>query len=528
MARRVTGLLSPSEEEDLSRHLADCEGCRGESARLKKLVAVLGAFPEEDWSEAPRKVGVRGSFWMPIAAAILMAVGITVAAPWMGTRPRLEGEFARGTDGTWTAAGASSAVEIAGHRCVCRKDTRIRLAGPKELVLEEGRLDVSGIGREFRVGTPLGPVDVLGTDFVVEVKTVKKGSIAGGVVVGILVSSGVVSYADLRLERGQAAVAETDTPARRVDSKALDNRLRIVQENGRDLERKLAALEFEKSKLAGDLAAVQSGKPPAAAVKLTPEDRRERFRRLARLFVRQNAPYQVEIPETLPDGKTEVVVSTDRTVDAKMMAEALAAANDLGVPIFTLSPALVHPEFAQELFLQMLEGKGGADAVPQAPVEAAVQQAYASVREPYEFAFDKNLAALQAFGRALDQLANGLSPDRAAKLYEAASWLIGTEAAPIATPVPAAGVASLEASATAFADSLGKVLGVDESQTQLLRTMVTEWYPSLMKDPLPEKPTYRDRLQATLRARERTVELARRLATAMPDKKFRIEQVFSW
>ena len=54
MARRVTGLLAPSEEEELSRHLADCEGCRGESARLKTLVSVLGAFPEEDWSEVPR------------------------------------------------------------------------------------------------------------------------------------------------------------------------------------------------------------------------------------------------------------------------------------------------------------------------------------------------------------------------------------------------------------------------------------------------------------------------------------------
>ena len=58
--------------------------------------------------------------------------------------------------------------------------------------------------------------------------------------------------------------------------------------------------------------------------------------------------------------------------------------------------------------------------------------------------------------------------------------------------------------------------------------MVTEWYPSLLKDPLPEKMTFRDRLQATLRARERTTELARRLATAMPDKKVRLEQLFAW
>ncbi|RPH47084.1 MAG: hypothetical protein EHM91_06515, partial [Planctomycetota bacterium] len=393
MARRVTGLLSASEEEELSRHLAACEGCRGESARLKKLVAVLGAFPEEDWSEAPRKAPVRRSLWMPLAAAILLAIGVSVAAPLLGARPRLQGDFVRGSDGIWSASDGSVAVEIAGHRCVCRKDTRLRLEGPKQLFLEEGRLDVSGSGREFRIGTPLGPIDVLGTDFVVEVKAVKKGSIAGGVVVGILVSSGVVSHADLRIERGQAAVAETGKPARRVDSRALDHRLRTVQENARDLERKLAAVEFEKSKLAADLAAAQSGKPPASAVKLTPADRRERFRSLARLFVRENAPYEIELPETLPDGKTEVVVSTERSVDAKMMQEALTAANDLGIPIFSTASALVYPEFAQEVLLEMLQGKDGTEAVDRSLVEAAVQQAYASLKESYEFSFEKSLAA---------------------------------------------------------------------------------------------------------------------------------------
>src|SRR5262245_57751732 len=166
VARRVTGLLSASEEEDLSRHLAECAGCRGESARLKRLVSVLNAFPEEDWTEAPRKARSKGAAWMPFAAALLVAVGILAALPLLKSRPVLEGEFGRAADGSWSGSGA---VEIAGHRCVCRKDTRFRLVGSKELFLEEGRLDVSGSGREFRIGTPLGPVDVLGTDFVVEV-----------------------------------------------------------------------------------------------------------------------------------------------------------------------------------------------------------------------------------------------------------------------------------------------------------------------------------------------------------------------
>ncbi len=524
MARRVTGLLSPSEEEELSRHLADCEGCRGESARLKKLVAVLSAFPEEDWSEAPRKVRVRGPLWMPIAAAVLMAVGMTIAAPLMGPRPRLEGEFTRGADGTWTAGGASSAVEIAGHRCVCRRDTRIRLAGPKELVLEEGRLEVSGSGREFRVGTPLGPVDVLGTDFVVEVKTVKKGSIAGGVVVGILVSSGVVSYADLRLERNQAAVAETGKPARRVDARALDDRLRAVQGNARDLERKLAALEFEKSRLAGDLAAAQSGKPPAAAVKLTPADRRERYRRVARMFVRQNSPVKVEVDPEPKEGRQEVIVTREQEADAVVISEALMAANDLGVSIFTIAGTLVQPEFAEAVLLEML---GGDEAVHRAPAEAAVRQAYGSINPSYEYAFERNLAAIQAFTKAIDQLGAGLPPERAGKLYDGAAYLIGSAAISSLQPSPGTET-SPEAIARNFADALGKAIGVDEAQAAVLRSTVTEWYPSAVRHALPEKPTSRELIQSMVLARERQVELARRLATAMPDKKDRIEKLFSW
>jgi hypothetical protein len=524
MARRVTGLLAASEEEDLSRHLADCAGCRGESARLMKLVAVLGAIPEEDWSEAPRKVRPRGAVWMPLAAAVLVAVGVSVAAPFLGARPRLEGDFVRGSDGTWSAANASAAVEMAGHRCVCRKDTRIRLVGPKELFLEEGRLDVSGSGREFRIGTPLGPVQVVGTDFVVEVKTVKKGSIAGGVIVGILVSSGVVSYADLRLERGQAAIEETGRRARPVDPRALENRLRVVQENGRDLERKLAALEFEKAKLAADLAAAQSGKLPAAAVKLTSEDRRDRFRKMARMFVRENAPYQVE--HSHGDGKDEGVVSTDRDVDPKVMTEALSAANDLGIPIFSLASALVHPEFANEVLVALLQGKEGSEAVHRSLAEAAVQQGYASIKESYEFEFEKSLAALQAFGRALDQVSGCLPPERAARLYESAMWLVSSG---LPTIAPSSGTNyTPEAMAGAFADALRKSLEVDDAQAPILRQAVTEWYPSRLRDALPEKPTSRELVHAILRSRERNAELARRLIAVFPDRKGAIEKLFSW
>ncbi len=525
MARRVTGLLAPSEEEELSRHLADCDGCRVESARLKKLVAVLGSIPEEDWSETPQKIRPRGAVWMPLAAAILVAVGVSVAAPFLGPRPRLEGDFARNADGAWSSTGTSSVVEIAGHRCICRKDTRIRLVGPKELFLEEGRLDVSGSGREFRIGTPLGPVEVLGTDFVVEVKTVKKGSIAAGVVVGVLVSSGVVSYADLRLQRGQAAVAETGKPARRVDPRALEDRLRLVQENGRDLERKLAALEFEKSRLAADLAAAQSGKPPAAAIKLSPEDRRERFRRMARMFVREHAPYTVEIPEHDHD-KAEVIVSTERSVDHKVMSEALMAANELGIPLFSTAAALVHPEFAQAVLLEVLQGKDGAQAVDRSLVEAAVQQAYGSMKETYEYSFEKSLAALQAFGRALDQLNGSLPPERMAKTYAAAQWMVSS-GIPVIAPLP--GTASTpEAMAGAYADALGKAIGTDEAQAPILRQTVTEWYPTKLRDALPEKPTSRELIQGILRSRERNADLARRLIAAFPDKRSTIEKTFSW
>lgn len=521
MALRVTGPLSPSEEEGVSRHLAECAACRVESARLKRLVSVLQAVPEEEWSRPPKTATPKKSFGMAVAAGVLFAIGASLAAPRWGERPALEGDFVQ--DGaTWTASTSSSAVALAGHRCVCRKGTRIRIAGPKELELESGRVEVSGEGGKFRIGTPLGRVDVLGTEFSVEVMPVKKSAV-GGFLVGVFVTSGVVSYGDLRLERGQAAVAETGKAPRKVQGRDLEQRLRTAQEAGRTLERKLAALDFEKARLTAELAAVQTGTPVPAPAKLTPEDRRGRFRRLARLFVSAR-PREVPAP---PPDDPDAPMSARGSLDPKMLAEAVAAANELNVTIFAPGGSLAYREFAQELLLEMLESHGAVADAYRAKVEAAVAQAYGPVKDTYEFSFEKNQAVVQALGRAIDLLENTLDPKAMDDIARLAVEMIGSGALPSfssgagQSPTP-------EGIATMVGSLLTKSLGLEESQAPLLQAVVAEWMPSVLAEVLPENPGGRDLLRYSLRSRDRSFELARRLAAKFPDKKGQIESLFSW
>jgi hypothetical protein len=515
--------LPSSEEEELARHLAECDGCRVESARMKRLVSVLHSFPEEDWSRPLPAMKRTPPIWMAVAAAVLFALGVFLAVPRWGSRPTLEGDFVQGPDGTWTASGASSAVDLADHRCACRKGTRIRISGRRELQLDSGRLDVTGQGGKFAIGTPLGRIDVLGTDFTVEVMPMKKaGTIGGGFLVGVFVSSGVVSYADLRVEPGQAVVAETGKPARKVQGRELEHRLRTAQEAGRDLERKLAALDFERSRLAGELAAAQGGKPAPAPAKLTPEDRRERFRRLARHYVRDQGVGTIP-----PEGDDPEAVAAKNRLDQNILAEAVAAANDLGVPVFSASSILIHREFAQELLLEALEMSGGSKETHRALIDAAVEQAYATLKESSEFGFEKSLAALQAFGRAIDRLENGLPAKEMEGVVRVASAMMGagplpsfsTGAAQSFTPDGVAGV---------YSSILVKNMGLEENQAPIVQAAVNEWMPSVMADTYPDNVGKREHLRYMLRARERTVTLARRLIAKFPDKKERIEAIFSW
>jgi len=524
MALRVTGPLAPSEEEGLSRHLAECDGCRTESARLKRLVSVLTSFPEAEESRPARSAKPKPPIWLAVAAAVLFALGVTLAAPRWSDRPTLEGDFAQGADGTWTASSASSAVDLAGHRGVCRKGTRFRIAGAREIELESGRLDVTGLGGKFRVGTPLGRVEVLGTEFTVEVIPVKKvGALGGGFLVGVFVTSGVVSYGDLRLERGQAAVAETGKSPRKVQARELDHRLKTSQDSGRDFERKLAALEFEKARLAADLEAARSGKPGPAPSKLTPADRRERFRRLARFW----ASEQLREPERIPDEEDEAVAKSRSGMDQKVMAEAVAAANELGVPLFSPSGVLFHREFAQELLMQVLDGKDGQENVHRALVEAAVQQAYEPLQESYEFRFEKTLAALQAFARTIDRLEASLPAKAMEGVAHLASEFIGSVGIP-SFSAEAGKTFGRDGVALTYSSMLAKNLGLEEPQTPILQAAINEWIPAVMADLYPDNVGEREMVRYTLRARERTVELARRLVAKFPDKREKIESLFGW
>ena len=538
LGRREAGLLDAGAAEDLSRHLAACDGCRAFSARMRKLVAVLEEYPEV--RQLPKRSGFRRlsrSRVAAIAAALLMAVLVPTIGPLVGPRTVLEGGFDVPSRGVVVARDSSSSLVAHDHRMRLRKGTRVRIVSASEVVLEEGRLDVSGL-REgasgLKIGTPLGRIEVLGTQFVVEVTPVNKSQAAvaaGSFVVGVMVSSGVVSYGDHRLGAGQGIVDETGKAPRRVAADDLERRRRASAERERELETRLAALSVEKDRLGQDLAALGRGVAPAVRAPLTPGQRRDRVRRLAQVMVKSFFLSRAAVETPVPPldekelqrlvqekGSVEIerTVSTRVEVDVKAMEEALRLADEVGMNFFTPTSFLTKPDVVEELMLAVLEANGTVAASVRPAVEAAVRSAYEPLQGPWESKLRKHVEEARAVQRALTQLESTLTPAQVAEVYHTARSIVSI-------PEYAVFPAGDPKWRAEWVDRMAKDIGLDAASRPFLDTAVDEMVGRIGKLPGRLGSDPKSDFDYTLRCREQGAELVRQLSARFPDLKDKID-----
>jgi hypothetical protein len=375
---------------------------------------------------------------------------------------------------------------------------------------------------------------VVGTRFVVEVTPVKKTQAAvaaGSFVVGVMVSSGVVTYADYhRLEAGQGIVDETGTLPRRVAAADVERRRRTAAERERDMETRIAALGIEKDRLGSDLAALQRGEPPAPKAPLTPEDRRGRTRRLAQVLVQSfygrhsstdlgSIPLDEKDLERVRKGETVTVereVEARLEVDGKAVAEVLELANDLGMNFFDPASFCSKPEMAEELMMAVLEARAQSASGLRPAVEAAIRSAYGALPGSWESKTEERLAEARALQGALAQLGGTLSADQMRDLYGTARTILTPPEYLILTHADAKYKAE-------WVDRVAKAMDLDAASRPALDAAVDEMIAMLAKVPGIFGSDTKEGFEYSIRAREAGAELARQLAARFPDKKARID-----
>jgi hypothetical protein len=536
LGRREAGLLDPGAAADLEGHLAVCDGCRAWSRRMTKLVAVLEDYPEV--RELPRRSPLRRlarGRAAVVAAALLAALAVPLAGPLLGPRTTLEGAFEQPSRRVLVATDSSSALVAAEHRMRFRKGTRVRIVGADEVFLEEGRLDVTGL-REgasgLKIGTPLGRVKVLGTRFVMEVTPVKKSQAAvaaGSFVVGVMVSSGVVTYADYhRLEAGQGIVEETGKSPRRVAATDVDRRLRTAAEREREMETRIAALGVEKERLGRELAALARGEAPAPRTPLSPDDRRARSRRLAQVLVKSfysarteanEIPFPVDEEEwkrLLQEKGTVTVeqrIETRGEVDGKAMAEVLELSSDLGMNFFDSASFCSTAEMTEELMVAVLEARAPQASAMRPAVEAAVRSAYAALPGTWESRTEERLAQARAVQGALAQLEGTLSVDQMKDLYRTGKAILS---------VPEYGIMAYGDATwrAGWIDRMAKDMDLGPAERPALVAAIDETFG---RPPGQSGSGPKDDFEAMVRIREQGADFVRRLSARFPDRKAKID-----
>ncbi len=539
LGRRETGLLDPGALQDLERHLQGCDACRAYSRRMRTLVGVLEQFPAVRALPRPsalRRLS-RGRV-AGVAAAILMALAVPLVGPLLGSRVALEGGFDVPSRGVLVAQGSRSSLVAHEHRLRFRKGTRVRVLGADEVFLEEGRLDVSGLrdgASGLTIGTPLGRVVVVGTRFVVEVTPVKKSQAAvaaGSFVVGVMVSSGVVTYADYhRLEAGQGIVEETGKPAKRVAAADVERRLRTAAEREREVETRIAAFGVERERLSSELAALERGEAPAPKAPLSPEDRRARTRRFAQAMVRwayTPRPVASEQGTVVLDEKARKRLEKGETVtvehelemrveaDGKAMADALELANDLGVNFFDPPSFCSKPEVVEELLVAALEARAPAASALRPAVESAVRSVYATPSGPWGSKTEECLSQARTVQSVLAQLEGSLDAGQMRDLYETARVMI---------PIPEYAIlARADAAAkTGWVDRVAQAMELDPANRPALDAAVEEMVRRLAALDGRLGTGAKNDFDYVIRCREAGAELARQLAARFPDKKAKID-----
>ena len=201
----VLGELEDAERADLAGHLATCEACRREEARVAHAVAAMRAMPELPASAMRKEralAAARGAVERPrhrrlrwVAAVAAVAV-VAFAVRQAVHRPEtfalrvesVEGVVEREEAGRWaavvagapvgegvrlrTAAGRATLMSSKGDRVVLDVDSEIAVDATTEveegILLRAGRLWCEATkrsGRRLVIRTPVGRVDVVGTKF---------------------------------------------------------------------------------------------------------------------------------------------------------------------------------------------------------------------------------------------------------------------------------------------------------------------------------------------------------------------------
>jgi len=537
LGRREAGLLDPGAIQDLERHLEGCDACRVYSKRMRTLVGLLEEFPEV--RTLPRPSALRrlshGRVAV-VAAALLMALAVPLVGPLIGPRVALEGGFDVPSRGVLVAQDSRSSLVAHEHRMRFRKGTRVRVVAADEVFLEEGRLDVSGLrdgASGLKIGTPLGRVAVVGTRFVVEVTPVNRTQAAvaaGSFVVGVMVSSGVVTYADYhRLEAGQGIVDETGKAPRRVAAADVERRLRSAADREREMETRIAALGVEKERLRSGLAALQRGEVPASKAPLTPDERRVRTRRLAQAMVKTmyqpravekgSIPLDEETLKRLAKGETvqvEQELQTRVDVDGKAMAEVLELASDLGVNFFDPASFCAKADVVEELLVAVLEARAASASTLRPAVENAVRSAYAALSGPWDSKAEERLAQARAVQSAFAQLENSLSAAQMTDLYETGRNVLPAHDLLILSHADAK-------YRSEWVDRVATAMELDPAERPVLEAAANEMLGKLAKTVVGSGTNAKEIFQNGIRAREAEVELARQLAARFPAKKSKID-----
>jgi hypothetical protein len=261
----LTGALVPEETAAAWSHLEACPSCRRELDELRALDRELGELLPVT------RPGPRVAAWAAAAAAavLLGVLGLRVfAAPAPrvgdGSVESAAGRLGRGDGipyGVPLSSTQGAALELPdGSFVESGADARFTLIAPRTLRLDGGDafFEVRRGGDLFRVLTPRGEVEVLGTSFVVRVgeSSMKK---AAGVAVSVAVLSGAlllrpsdpnVTPATVELRAGERAVMEVGA-LRKGTAAPLDRSTSGLEAAVRALEQQQILLESDISVLEG-------------------------------------------------------------------------------------------------------------------------------------------------------------------------------------------------------------------------------------------------------------------------------------
>lgn len=208
----LTEALDDAERSALERHLSDCSGCAAELGELRELEDVLtGMSAPADFAAPPSRRS--RAWWMALAAAAV--VGLAVGGWALFGRPDSP-EIVRGslrTEQTLLQAGdavpygeplvvgdATVATRLAkGSTLEAHPSSELELLDAQSVRVRRGRVffHVAPEHGRFRVHTPQGHVDAVGTTFTVDVNPAPRDRF-GLPLVSVRVASGALVFVDHR------------------------------------------------------------------------------------------------------------------------------------------------------------------------------------------------------------------------------------------------------------------------------------------------------------------------------------------